>query len=75
MHGRNVHEQRLHRRIVGDAAPATRIGLHAIDENVQLAVESRRKIVHLIRFTILVLLSEECKQIDDYVAGLAFHET
>ena len=58
VHSGDVDEQSLHGRIVGDTSSATRIRLHPVDEDVQLAAQRRAEFLHFIHLAILILLSK-----------------
>ena len=58
MHGRNVEEERLDGRVVGDGAAATRVGFHSVDKDVEGSTQRRAELVHLVRLAVLILLTK-----------------
>ena len=56
MHGVDCHEERLHRRVVGNAATPLGVTLHAIDEDLDATSQSIQELLFVVRLSVLVFL-------------------
>ena len=48
VHRHGVHEESLDGGVIGDAPPATRVGLHPVDEDLHLGLEGRDELVEVL---------------------------